>query len=483
MTVRTRFAPSPTGYLHIGGARTALFNYLFAKNHGGEFILRVEDTDLERSTEESIQAILDGMEWLGLTPDEGPYFQSKCRDHHVEAAERLLDDGKAYRCYCTPDELQARRAEAMEKGLPPRYDGRCRNIIEDAGSPEKAGIDPDRPAAVRFKVDPGETVVTDLLRGNVSFDNDTIEDFVILRGDGTPTYNISVVVDDATMKVSHIIRGDDHLNNTPKQQLIYEALGYEVPEFAHIPMILGTDKARLSKRHGATSVIAYKDMGYMPEALVNYLARLGWSFGDEEVFSMEELVEKFGLENVSKSAGVFNPEKLLWLSQHYVMESKPEDLLPLLTTFFDEYLPGRREAVTGHPHILGIIESLQPRSKDLRELASGATFFFTEGKVTYDEKAARKFLKAGNLDLLEVLIEGLKDLSDFKAEPLETFVKGVAEDREMKLGKVAQPIRVALTGTTVSPGIFETLEMIGKEKALERLRQARDYVAKLPEAE
>src|SRR3990172_1344364 len=326
MEIRTRFAPSPTGYLHIGGARTALFNYLFARHHKGKFILRIEDTDVARSTEESTQAILDGMQWLALNWDEGPYFQSKRFELYKEHAYKFLEMGKAYKCYCTAEELEQRRGEAIKQGKPPKYDGRCRNKKDEQG----------KPFAIRFKVLPGTTLVKDIIKGKVAFENDEIEDLIILRSDGTPTYNLCVVVDDATMEITHVIRGDDHLNNTPKQILMYEAFGYHVPVFAHLPMILGSDKTRLSKRHGATSVMAYKEMGYLPHALVNYLARLGWSHGDQEIFSMEELIEKFSLDSVGKSSGVFNPEKLLWLNQHYIKNSGPEELAPLLLPFWKE---------------------------------------------------------------------------------------------------------------------------------------------------
>jgi glutamyl-tRNA synthetase len=316
MTVRTRFAPSPTGYLHIGGARTALFNWLFSRHNNGIFILRIEDTDLKRSTPESIAAILDGMKWLGLDWDEGPFYQSERFDTYTEHARRLLREGHAYRCWCTPAELEERRNAAQAAGRPPGYDRRCRDRTDE----------PEGPSAVRFKVPPsGETSFTDIVKGPITFDLNQIEDFVVLRSDGTPTYNLCVVVDDATMGINHVIRGDDHINNTPKQILLYGALGYLLPKFAHLPMILGSDRTRLSKRHGATSVTAYREGGYLPGALLNYLARLGWSHGDQEVFTLDELVGKFTLEAVGKSSGVFNPEKLLWLNQHYIKESRPEE--------------------------------------------------------------------------------------------------------------------------------------------------------------
>ncbi len=461
MTVRTRFAPSPTGYLHIGGARTALFNYLFARKHGGKFILRVEDTDVARSTEESVKAILEGLTWLGLEWDEGPYFQSRRFDLYREHAQKLLDQGRAYRCWCTPEELEERRKKALEEGRPPKYDGRCRRRTDT----------PQGPSAIRFMVEPGRTVVDDLIRGKVAFDHDQIEDFVVLRSDGTPTYNLCVVVDDATMEISHVIRGDDHLNNTPKQVLLYEALGYRLPEFAHLPMILGPDKTRLSKRHGATSVTAYREMGYLPHALVNYLARLGWSYGDQEIFSKEELIEKFSLENVGKSSGVFNPEKLLWLNQHYIKETPDEELSRLVLP----YLKSLGVDASEDPRLVRIVSTLKERAKTLKEMAESALFYFRD-KVEYDEKAAKKFLTPQRLALLEELTTMLEGLEGFSQEDIEGVFRTLMEKRGVKLGQIAQPVRVALTGGTVSPGIFETIEAMGKEKTLERLREAVEFI-------
>ena len=317
-SMRTRFAPSPTGFLHIGGARTALFNWLYTRRYGGTFILRIEDTDQVRSTEESTRAILDAMAWLGLNWDEGPYFQAERVNIHREMVQKLIDTGNAYYCTCTPEELEAKRKKALAEGRKPKYDGTCR----DRGLPRSSA------SVVRFRgPEAGITVMHDLIKGNISFNNEELDDLIIERADGYPTYNFAVVVDDAQMGITHVIRGDDHVNNTPKQIQIYEALGYEVPLFGHVPMILGSDRARLSKRHGATSVMAYQEMGYLPEALVNYLVRLGWSHGDQEIFTMEELVREFSLEAVGKSAAVFNPEKLLWLNQHYIMAYPAERLV------------------------------------------------------------------------------------------------------------------------------------------------------------
>ncbi|MBI5644080.1 MAG: glutamate--tRNA ligase [Deltaproteobacteria bacterium] len=461
MTVRTRFAPSPTGYLHIGGARTALFSMLFARRHKGKFILRIEDTDVARSTEESIQAILDGMNWLGLTYDEGPFFQSKRFDIYRKHAYELLEKSLAYRCYCTPEELEKRREAALKEGRPPKYDGRCREITEPL----------DKPFALRFKVHPGTTIVEDIIKGNISFDNSTIEDLIILRSDTTPTYNFCVVVDDATMDITHVIRGDDHINNTPKQILLYRALGHALPVFAHLPMILGADKARLSKRHGATSVMAYKEMGYLPHALVNYLARLGWSFGDQEIFSMVELVEKFSLENVGKSSGVFNPEKLLWLNQHYIKETPDEELAALLVPF----LEGLGADPKGDARLPNIVKTLKERAKTLKEMADGGLFYFKE-KIEYDPKAAEKFLTPENTGLFASLIGKLEPIETFTHKALEDAFNLILEEQGLKLGKLAQPVRVALTGGTVSPGIFEMMEAMGKEMAVKRLKDALGFM-------
>lgn len=462
MTVRTRFAPSPTGYLHIGGARTALFNLLFARHHGGKFILRVEDTDVARSTEESIQAILDGMSWLGLNWDEGPFFQSRRFDEYRKYAGELLEKGLCYRCWCTPEELEARREAALKEGRTPKYDGRCRDRKDS----------PDKPFAVRFKVGGGVTSFNDVIKGTISFDNSILEDLIILRSDGTPTYNFCVVVDDATMDITHVIRGDDHINNTPKQILLYEALGHSLPIFAHLPMILGSDKARLSKRHGATSVMAYRDMGFLPHALINYLARLGWSHGDQEIFSMEEMIEKFSLESVGKSSGVFNPEKLLWLNQHYIKETPAKTLVPILEPLVSEL--GVKSAGSD-PRLEKIVETLKERSKTLKEMAEGSLVYFRE-KIEYDPKAAQKFLTPDMAELFTSLIEKLRGLQDFSHAGLEAAFNSILEEKAIKLGKLAQPVRVALTGGTVSPGIFEMIEAMGRDTTLKRLNDALGFI-------
>ncbi len=461
--MRVRFAPSPTGFLHIGGARTALFNWLYARNLKGTFILRIEDTDRTRSTEEYIDAIIEGMKWLALQWDEGPYRQTDRFDVYRSYVNKLLEEGKAYHCYCSPEELEARRQEALAQGRTPKYDGRCRSLKEPV---------PGRTPAVRFKMpQEGYTVVDDMIRGMVEFENSQLDDLIILRSDGTPTYNFTVVVDDVDMKITHVIRGDDHLNNTPKQMQLYSAFGYPMPKFAHLPMILGADKTRLSKRHGATSVMAYHEMGYLPDALINYLVRLGWSYGDQEVFTREELIKYFSFENVGKAAAVFNPEKLLWLNQQYIMALSSESLSELVVPFL-----GKENLIAeGQPLDMGwlarAVKTLQERAKTLVELAKLLRYYITE-YVEYDEKAKDKFLNEKSLNLLSELKEMLGGLSDFSHASVEEVFRSIIEKHGIKLGKLAQPVRVAMTGGTESPGIFDVLEIAGKEKTMKRLQRA-----------
>ncbi|MDR2861842.1 MAG: glutamate--tRNA ligase, partial [Syntrophobacterales bacterium] len=376
--VKTRFAPSPTGFLHVGGARTALFNWLYARHQGGTFVLRIEDTDQQRSTEESTRAILDAMDWLGLNWDEGPFFQARRVENHRSMAQELLQEGKAYYCTCTPEELEEKRKTAMAEGRKPKYDGACRN--------KNLPCSPN--AVVRFRCpDTGSTMFHDLIKGPVVINNEELDDLIIERRDRYPTYNFAVVVDDAEMGITHVIRGDDHVNNTPKQILLYEALGCAVPQFAHVPMILGADKARLSKRHGATSVMVYKEMGYLPEALMNYLVRLGWAHGDQEIFSREELIKLFTLEAVGRSAAVFNPEKLLWLKQHYIREYSVERLAEEMIPFWKDLTAAPVEQFFARH----IVRDFQGRAKTLVELAEGSQFYLREDLV-YEEEAAHKFL-------------------------------------------------------------------------------------------
>src|SRR4030043_330127 len=462
-TVRVRFAPSPTGYLHIGGARTALFNYLYAKHNKGAFILRIEDTDRTRSTEEYISAIIEGMKWLDLDWDEGPYRQTDRFDVYRSYADKLLKEGNAYYCYCSPEELEQRRKEALAKGKSPKYNGSCRNLKEPLTG---------RIPAVRFRMpQEGETVVNDLIRGKVTFENALIDDLIIMRSDGTPTYNFTVVVDDVDMNITHVIRGDDHLNNTPKQIHIYKALGYKVPLFAHLPMILGSDKTRLSKRHGATSVTAYKEMGYLPDALVNYLVRLGWSYGDQEIFTKDELIQYFSFDKVGKSAAVFNPEKLLWLNSQYIINSSAKELAEMVVPF----LIKEKVISEGQPldkeWLSKAIDTQKERARTLIELANSLRYYISED-VEYNEKAKIKFLNEKSLPYLIELKDSLVSISDFSASELEKVFTSIIEKHGIKLGNLAQPVRVAMTGRTESPGIFEVIEIAGKEKTLKRLEEA-----------
>jgi glutamyl-tRNA synthetase len=461
--IRVRFAPSPTGYLHIGGARTALFNWLYSRNTRGRFILRIEDTDRTRSTDEYIDAILEGMKWLGLDWDEGPFRQTDRFDVYRNYADKLLKEGKAYYCYCSAEELEVRRKKAMIEGKPLKYDGRCRGLKEPV-----PGIAP----SVRFRMpQQGQTVVDDLMRGKVVFENEQLDDLIILRSDGTPTYNLTVVVDDVDMRITHIIRGDDHLNNTPKQIQLYQAFGYAVPKFAHLPMILGADKTRLSKRHGATSVMAYYEMGYLPEALVNYLVRLGWSYGDQEVFTRDELIRHFSFEHVGKAAAVFNPEKLLWMNSQYMMSSSPEKLAELVMPFLVKEQIISKDQVLDKAWLAKAVQTLQERAKTLVELASSLRYYIS-GDVVFNDKAKEKFLNEKSRELLKELKDGVSSISEFSKPEIENLFKSLVEKHGVKLGALAQPMRVAMTGGTESPGIYEVLEVLGKEKVLARLEKA-----------
>jgi glutamyl-tRNA synthetase len=454
----TRFPPSPTGYLHIGGARTALFNWLFARQTGGKFILRIEDTDKARSTDEATRAIIDSMVWLGLDWDEGPYFQSERYDIYNAAIERLVSTGQAYHCHCSPEDLEKRRKSAMAKGAKPKYDGKCREL----------GLGPAPGSVVRLKTpQTGTTQFNDLIKGPIRFNNEELDDLILKRSDGSPTYHMAVVADDISLGITHVIRGDDHVNNTPRQIQIYQALGRPVPQYAHVPLILGPDKTRLSKRHGALSVLAYRDMGYLPHAMLNALARLGWSYGDQEKFTKEELIEKFSLENVGKAAGVFNMEKLQDLNAWYIRESDDDilamNLIPFLEKSGLENLNKKK--------VEDAVATLKIRSRTLVDMAESARFYFDK-EIIYDEKADSKFLTPDVLELLENLQERLEQTSDFAQERLEETFAAFLEANQIKLKKVAQPLRVALTGRTASPGIFEVMEVLGKEVVLERLGKA-----------
>ena len=461
--MRVRFAPSPTGHLHLGGARTALFNYLFARHNKGTFILRIEDTDRTRSTEEYIEAIIEGMKWLGLDWDEGPYRQIDRFSIYKDYADKLLREGKAYYCYCSPEELEKRRQEALAQGKTPKYDGRCKLLKEPIT---------DRVPAIRFMMpQEGETVVNDLIRGMVVFENAQLDDLIIMRSDGTPTYNFTVVVDDVDMGITHVIRGDDHLNNTPKQLHIYKAFGYGIPAFAHLPMILGHDKARLSKRHGATSVTSYKDMGYLSDAFVNYIVRLGWAHGDHEIFTRDELMEFFSLEDVGKSAAVFNPEKLLWLNSQYIMKTPTEKLIEMVMPFLVREKIIQKDQTLDKEWLSKAIETLKERAKTLVELAHSLRFYIAED-IEYEEKAKTKFLNEKYLPYLIDIKTELEGLDNFVIQKLEKVFVSLVEKHKTKLGNIAQPVRVAITGKTESPGIFEVLEIVGKGKTLKRLEKA-----------
>ena len=459
--LRVRFAPSPTGYLHVGGARTALFNWLLAKNQGGTFILRIEDTDVERSTSESVEAILEGMKWLGLEWDEGPFYQSDSFPLYKEYVQKLLDAGKAYKCYCSADELDAKRNLAMQEGRKPKYDGTCR---------EQTSQPADRPYVVRFRApQEGVTSFDDLIKGVITFPNEELDDLIIQRTDGTPTYNFCVVIDDATMRITTVIRGDDHVNNTPRQIQLYQALGFPVPQFAHVPMILGSDKARLSKRHGATSVIAYRDMGFLPEALINYLVRLGWSNGDDEIFSRAEMIQKFDIKNVWRSASVFNTEKLLWLNAHYIKNSDPARLAGLLLP----HLSTRQVTTLAGPDLVTVVNTLKERAQTLEEMADRAVFYYNAPE-TYDEAALAKFDKEQLQAVFAAVIAKLSPAPVTEAAEIDLLFKEVCSENGWKMGQVGQPVRIALSGGTQAPGIGEIVATLGMEETIRRIQRARE---------
>jgi glutamyl-tRNA synthetase len=465
MSIRTRFAPSPTGMLHIGGVRTALFSWLYARRHGGVFVLRIEDTDRERSTQEATQVILDGMEWLGLHADEGPFYQTLRMDRYREVLDQFLKSGHAYHCYCTKEELEAMRARQVESKQKPRYDATCRHRT----SP-RAGVDP----VIRFKnpLD-GAVVVEDEIHGNVVFENAELDDLIIARSDGSPTYNFCVVVDDMDMRISHVIRGDDHLNNTPRQINMLKALGATLPKYAHVPMILGADGAKLSKRHGAVSVLQYREEGYLPEALLNYLVRLGWSHGDQEIFSLEEMAKLFDTADVNKSASAFNPDKLLWLNQQHIMRASAEHL----AKYLKPQLAALGVNVEDDARLAVVAKTQQERAKTLKEMAQNSVFFFVEPS-TYDENAAKKNLTKEGAVPLAAVRQKLSDLSQWDAAAIHDAVNQVAVELALGLGKVAQPIRVAVSGTSVSPPIDATLEVLGREVTLMRLARVLEFIEK-----
>ncbi len=458
----TRFPPSPTGFLHVGNARTAIFNWLYARRMQGKFVLRIEDTDTERSNQQAIDAIFEALEWLGIDWDEGPYYQTKRLDIYHQYLDRLIDSGHAYYCTCSPEEIEAMRKKAMAGGGKPKYDGTCRN----------KGLPKTPQAVIRLKAPlSGTTVVEDVIKGNIVFQNDELDDFIVCRSDGIPTYNFAVVIDDMTMQINTVIRGDDHVMNTPKQILLYKALDCPLPVYGHVPMVLGTDKSRFSKRHGAVSVSAYRDLGYLPDAMLNYLVRLGWSHGDQEFFTRQELIDVFDLEHIGKSAGVFDAEKLLALNADHIRATPAEELVEALKPFLRRY----KTTVEDNNLLLKVIETLHARSRTLDEMAQSALFYFADD-IEYEEKAAKKFLKPTVLEALQLLLAQFERLDTFSEENLESAFKAVMEQTGLKLGKIAQPVRVALTGRTASPGIFEVAAIIGKDKVIARLKKAIQFI-------
>jgi len=460
--VVTRFPPSPTGHLHLGGARTALFNWLFARHNKGKFILRFEDTDKERSKPEYVDSIISALKWLGLEWDEGPYFQSERIEIYQKYAKKLFEEGKAYYCECSKEVLEKKKEEMLKRGLKPRYDGTCRD----------KNLGPGEGRALRIKVSEIEEIIfEDLLRGKIVFPAEEIDDFIIMRSDGTPTYHFAVVIDDITMGITHVIRGDDHISNTPKQIIIYNALGVNPPEFAHIPMVLGSDGARLSKRHGAKSVLEYKEAGFLPKALINYLARLGWGYGDQEYFTVEELIEKFDLQSVNLSPARFDQDKLLAINAYWIKNSDNKYLLEHLKYFLKSYDLDK----FSEEYLLSAIETVKTRSKTLVEMAEMIEFYLVE-EVSYDLDGAKKFLVSEIKPLLQKIVEDLKGIPLEEEKKFEEYFRELSEKSGIKLKNIAQAVRVALTGKTVSPSLFEIMKVLGKERVEKRLKRALDFI-------
>ena len=463
MTIRTRFAPSPTGVLHLGSVRTALYCWLFARHHGGQFILRIEDTDPERSTRSNIDAILDGMSWLGLNPDEGPFYQTDRFERYREVIDQWLAEGKAYRCYCTREELAELREQQRDAGQRVRYDGRCRGRTEP-----REGVAP----VIRFRnPTSGEVTVRDQVRGTVVFDNAQLDDLIIARSDGSPTYNFSVVVDDLDMRISHVIRGDDHLNNTPRQMNMLQAMGAEPPVYAHLPMILGPDGAKLSKRHGAVDIREYQEQGYLPEAMLNYLVRLGWSHGDQEIFSIDEMIRFFDIADVNQSASSFNPEKLLWINQQHIIATPAEKLGSALMPFLVKV----GLDPTDGPDPVDVAEGYHERAETLLHMASSARYCYEDFEII-DEKSARKHLRPVILEPLIAAKNRFAALGHWGETSIHEVIEEVAADYDIGLGKLGQPIRVAVTGGPVSPPIDVTLRLVGKRRVIERLQHAVELI-------
>lgn len=468
MNVRTRFAPSPTGYLHIGGARTALFSWLYARKMGGTFILRIEDTDRERSTQASVDAILEGMAWLDLGHDEGPFYQTQRFDRYAEVIQQLLASGHAYRCYCSKEELEQMREEQMARKEHPRYNGLWRDRQREA-PPE--GIEP----VIRFRnPQTGVVEINDLVRGKITISNTELDDLIIARSDGTPTYNLTVVVDDIDMQVTHVIRGDDHISNTPRQINIMRALGFEPPKFAHLPMILGSDGQRLSKRHGAVGVMQYRDDGFLPQAVLNYLVRLGWSNGDQEIFSREEMIELFSLEAINRAPSAFNTEKLLWLNQHYI-KTLP---VAVLAAQLQWHLQAQKLDVSQGPALADVINAQRERAKTLVDMVAISRYFYEEF-AEFDPVAVQKHFKADTADNLQVVHDELAVLASWQGEGIHAAIQVACEKLGLKLGKVGPPLRVAITGSASSPSLEITLELIGRERTLQRIQRAVSFIRTL----
>lgn len=463
MTVRTRFAPSPTGLLHVGGVRTALFSWLYAKRHKGQFILRIEDTDKERSTQESVQAIIDGMAWLGLDSDEGPFYQSDRYDRYDQVAQQFLAEGKAYRCECSKDRLESLREAQLAAKEKPRYDGHCRNINLPLT---------DKPYVIRFRnPDSGVVAFHDEVYGDIQVENNELDDLILVRTDGHPTYNFAVVIDDLDMNITHVIRGDDHINNTPRQINLFKALNAPIPIFAHLPMILGDDGKRLSKRHGAVSVLQFKESGILPHALLNYLVRLGWSHGDQEIFSMEEMIANFDLQHVSRGVSSFNYDKLYWLNQHYQKNDSSESVAKALRWHFEQ----AGIDLSKGPELKDLVETQAERCKTLVEMCEMSQYFFTD-TIEYDEDAVKKHLRPVVLEPLTALYERLKELNEWQKEQIQENINDVSAQFNINMGKIAQPLRVAVTGSGMSPSIDITLYLLGKQRVLNRLEVALEKI-------
>lgn len=461
MLVKTRFAPSPTGFLHVGGARTALFSWLYARHTGGQFVMRIEDTDRERSTQPAIDAIIDSMNWLNLYWDEGPYYQTKRFDRYREVIDKMLAEGTAYKCYCSKERLEKLREEQMKNGEKPRYDGHCLH--------DNTEHSPDEPYVVRFR-NPKDGVVAfdDVVKGHIEFQNSELDDFIIQRSDGTPTYNFCVVVDDWDMGITHVIRGDDHVNNTPRQINLYKALGAPVPTFCHLAMILGDDGTKLSKRHGAVSVMQYREDGYLPEALLNYLVRLGWSHGDQEIFSVREMIELFTLDAITKSASGFNTKKLDWLNAHYMKTLPAKTVADELVWHLNRI--GVSSLASGPAPEL-VVKAYAERTHTLKEMAEKARCYY-EDFEDYDSAGVKKWIKEGSVEILKDSLETLRALDSWEAEPIDKALEELASRHEVGMGKVGQPLRLAMTGTAMSPGIGDTMVLVGRERALSRIERA-----------